>query len=137
MTTVSDTPLRPEARFGADAVRLFREKGWWRDDALTDYLDRWADAQPDHLAVSDGTVVLDYANLRAQAYRFGAALRRLGVQPGERVSVQLPNWSEFVVAYLAIERIGAVIVPIMPIYRHREVTHALNQAGVVAVITAG
>jgi non-ribosomal peptide synthetase component E (peptide arylation enzyme) len=138
MTTIeTNAPLRPEERFGDDAVRLFREKAWWRDDALTDYLDRWADAQPEHLAVSDGTVVLDYANLRAQAYRLGAALRRLGVKQGDRVSVQLPNWSEFVVAYLAIERIGAIIVPIMPIYRHREVEHALHQAGVVAVICAG
>jgi non-ribosomal peptide synthetase component E (peptide arylation enzyme) len=136
-TAATSTSLRPEARFGDDAVRLFREQRWWRDDALTDYLDRWADTQPEHLAVSDGTVVLDYANLRGQGYRLGAALRRLGVQPGERVCVQLPNWSEFVVAYVAIQRIGAIIVPIMPVYRHREVTHALNQAGVVVVITAG
>ncbi len=136
-TTATNLPLRPEEHFGQDRVRLFRERGWWRDDALTGYLDRWAEIQPDHLAVSDGTVVLDYANLRAQAYRLGAALRRMGVQTGERVSVQLPNWSEFVVAYLAIQRIGAIIVPIMPIYRHREVTHALEQAGVVAVITTG
>jgi non-ribosomal peptide synthetase component E (peptide arylation enzyme) len=135
--TTANAPLEPTTRFGAERVRLFRERGWWRDDALTDYLDRWADSQPEHLAVSDGTMVLDYANLRAQAYRLGAALRRMGVQRGDRVSVQLPNWSEFVVAYLAIQRIGAIIVPIMPIYRHREVTHALHQAGVVVVITAG
>jgi non-ribosomal peptide synthetase component E (peptide arylation enzyme) len=138
MTTTSmDYSLTPEARFGEQNVRRFRARGWWRDDAMTDYLDRWADHQPNHLAVYDGEIRLDYANLRAQAYRLGAGLRKLGVRRGERVAVQLPNWSEFVVAYVAIQRIGAIIVPIMPIYRRREVTHALNQAGVAVVIGAG
>jgi cyclohexanecarboxylate-CoA ligase/acyl-CoA synthetase len=138
-TTTSGTVAAPtpQARFSPDQIRRYRERGWWRDDTLVGYLDRWADATPDHPAVSDGALILDYANLRAQAYRLGAALKRLGVRRGERVAVDLPNWSEFIVSYLAIERIGAIIVPIMPIYRHREVIHALNQAGVVAVISAG
>ena len=70
----------------------------------------------------DGYSALTGVRLREQAYRLAAALRWLGVEAGNRVQVQLPNWNEFVVVYVALARIGAVLVPTMPIYRHDEVT---------------
>jgi cyclohexanecarboxylate-CoA ligase/acyl-CoA synthetase len=115
----------------------FRERGWWRDGSLTDLLDRWATERPDARFVSDGTLELSYAQVRARAYRLGAELRRAGVRAGDRVVVQLPNWSEFAVAYLAVARIGAVLVPVMMVYRSNEVGHVLRNSGAVAAITTG
>jgi acyl-CoA synthetase (AMP-forming)/AMP-acid ligase II len=51
--------------------------------------------------------------------------------------MQLPNWAEFVVGDLAIARIGAVVVPIMTVYRRTEVGHVLRNSGAVAAITTG
>lgn len=69
--------------------------------------------------------------------RLGATPLRGGVRPGDRVAMQLPNWAEFVVSYLAIARIGAVMVPIMTVYRQTEVEHVLRNSGAVAAITTG
>ncbi|MCW2720772.1 MAG: hypothetical protein QOG20_2630 [Pseudonocardiales bacterium] len=129
--------LTAEARFGAASVQDFRERGWWQDGSAAALLDRWAKEHPERRFVSDGTVELDWATTRARAYRLGARLRELGVRPGDRVAVQLPNWAEFAVSYLAIARIGAVTVPIMTVYRHTEVAHVLRNSGAVAAITTG
>jgi 3-phosphoshikimate 1-carboxyvinyltransferase len=62
------------------------------------------------------------------ADRTAALLLELGVEPGEPVACQLPNWGEFVVIALATLRIGAVSCPIMPIFREREVSYALARS---------
>jgi acyl-coenzyme A synthetase/AMP-(fatty) acid ligase len=115
----------------------YREKGWWQAKTLPSYLDEFAASSPDRVFVTDGIRSLTYAHLQGEAYRFGAALRRLGIDAGDRVVVQLPNWAEFVVTYLALARIGAVLVPIMPIYRHNEVRYVLNHSEAVAAVTCG
>lgn len=136
---ITDTTreLTVTGRFDAGSVQRFRERGWWRDGSAAALLDRWAAERPDQRFVSDGTVELDYATLRGRAYRLGARLLELGVRPGDRVAVQLPNWAEFAVSYLAIARIGAVMVPIMTVYRHTEVGHVLRNSGAVVAVTTG
>jgi acyl-CoA synthetase (AMP-forming)/AMP-acid ligase II len=129
--------LTAQSRYGAESVRKFREQGWWQDGSAAALLDRWAQTRPTDRFVSDGTAELDYASVRDRAYRLGARLLGLGVRRGDRVLVQLPNWAEFPVAYLAIARIGAVMVPVMMVYRHAEVQHVLRNSGAVAVITTG
>jgi acyl-CoA synthetase (AMP-forming)/AMP-acid ligase II len=138
MVTAEATPaLTAEGRYGPESVRRFREQGWWRDGSAAALLDHWADATPTRRFVSDGIVELDYATVRRRARGLGVALLRRGVEAGDRVAVQLPNWAEFVVSYLAIARIGAVMVPIMTVYRHTEVGHVLRDSGAVAAITTG
>ena len=67
-----------------------------------------------------------------------AGLRSLGVRVGDRIAVQLPNWPEYVLTYFALARLGAVIVPLMPIYRHKEVAYILGLTGASAYVgTAG
>jgi acyl-CoA synthetase (AMP-forming)/AMP-acid ligase II len=137
MVTAETSTLTVDDRYDAESVRQFRERGWWRGGSAAALLDHWADATPTRRFVSDGTTELDYRTVRERAYGLGAALLRRGVRPGDRVAVQLPNWAEFVVSYLAIARIGAVMVPIMTVYRHTEVEHVLRNSGAVAAITTG
>src|SRR5262249_35484659 len=56
------------------------------------------------------------------------------IRHGDAVTVQLPNWSEFGVVMLALERIGAVINPVAPIFRRRELGVMLRLAGSVAAV---
>jgi cyclohexanecarboxylate-CoA ligase len=60
--------------------------------------------------------------------RIALGLAGLGVQPGEVVSFQLPNWWQYPALYLACVRIGAVANPLMPIFRQRELRYMLNFA---------
>ena len=62
-----------------------------------------------------------YRELQAETDRCALGLLELGVQPGDVVSFQLPNWIEFLVLHFAATRIGAVSNPLIPIYRDREV----------------
>ena len=134
---ITDAALRPEDVYDPATIARFRSAGFWRDEVLSASVDRLAAAQPDRVIVTDGYAALTAAQLRAQAYRLAAALAGLGVRAGDRVQVQLPNWNEFVVIYVALARIGAVLVPTMPIYRHDEVLYALQHSGAKVSVVAG
>ena len=133
---VSDV-IRPDQRYSAETIAGFRAAGHWRDGALGERLEHWVARQGEQIAVSDGYSELSWEQLRAQAYRFAAQLRGMGIGAGDRVQVQLPSWNEFVVIYVALARIGAVVVPSMPIYRWDEVRHAINHAGAKVSVVCG
>ena len=91
-----------------------RERGWWRDATLYDDVAAAAARHPDKVAIvghrhatasAAPTVdVLSYRHLLARADRFAAGLLELGVQPGDVVSFQLPNWWHVAALHLACAR---------------------------------
>lgn len=95
--------------------------GYWVNRTITDYLDEHAAATPDKIAFVDARREISYAELRRQVDRCALGLLELGVQPGDVVSFQLPNWIEWIVVHFAASRIGAISNPLIPIYREREV----------------
>src|SRR6202171_5787510 len=125
------------ARYDDEKVRSFYDSGVWRPEVHSDLLDAWCLRQPQKVAVSDGTSELTYAELRGQSYRLGAALRRMGVEAGDRVVVQLPNWCEFAVTYAALARIGAVMVALMTVYRHDEIAYIAELTAAKGIVTTG
>jgi non-ribosomal peptide synthetase component E (peptide arylation enzyme) len=124
------------SRYSAAQIQEFRDRGQWDQTSLHTYLDALATADPDRPALTDGYGALTRGELRAQARRLARSLLRLGIRPGDRVQVQLPNWNEFVVVYVALARIGAVLVPTMPVYRHDEVRYVLRHSGARMSIVA-
>ncbi|MGP0025353.1 MAG: 3-phosphoshikimate 1-carboxyvinyltransferase [Streptosporangiaceae bacterium] len=101
---------------------------------------QWARERPDATAVTDTGPpgrTWTWAGLDAQADQVAALLLELGVQPGEPVAYQLPNWGEFVVITLAALRIGAVCCPLMPIYRSREMAFMLRRSGARVLFVPG
>jgi cyclohexanecarboxylate-CoA ligase len=83
--------------------------------------------QPDEPAVMEGDVCLTYSELLDAAKRVAAGLQDLGVRPGDRVVTQLPNWWEATVASWAVFLAGAVLVPVVPIYRSQELAFIIGQ----------
>ena len=67
--------------------------------------------------------------------RFAAALQSLGVRKGDRVAVHLPNCPQFVTAYYAALRAGAIVVPCNPIYTARELEYQLIDSGAAVIVT--
>ena len=122
-------------------ARAMRSQGLWLDQTIDDYLAAAAAATPDKPALiayrSDRTEPrrLSYRELTDRIARAAAALRGLGVGRGDVVAIQMPNWWEFAVAALAANRIGAVVNPLMPIFREREMGYMLGfaQAKVLVV----
>ena len=116
-------------------------QGLWHDRTINDDLDACLAACPDKLAltayrIDAGDVRrFTYRELAAMADRVAIGLTRLGVQKNDIVACQLPNWWQFTVTYLACSRIGAVINPLMHIFRERELNFMLKH-GEAKVIVA-
>jgi len=106
-------------------------QGYWLDRTINDALDACVTACADKTAltavrVESGEVSrLRYRELATLADRIAVGLARLGVRRNDVVSVQLPNGWPFVALYLACARIGAVMNPLMHIFRERELSFML------------
>lgn len=79
---------------------------------------------------------LSYADLQQLTGRIGHVLKRLGVEPGDRVAIRIPNRPSFVATWLAIQKIGAVGVATMPMLRAREIAYIVNDCGVKVMIAS-
>jgi len=107
-------------------------QGLWHDKTINTELDACVAACPDKLALTavqaeSGAVTrFTYRELAAMADRVAVGLHRLGVRKNDIVACQLPNWWQFTVTYLACSRIGAVINPLMHIFRERELSFMLK-----------
>lgn len=77
-----------------------------------------------------------YGDLMAYAQRFAAALLDLGVKPGERVMIYLPNSIQWIVSWLGIQRAGAVGLPITPIYTPHDVAYIANDSNAETIVCA-
>lgn len=99
-------------------------------------LEQAARRNGERVAVSLGDDGLSYAELDERARRLAAYLRSVGVGPGATVGVMLPNVPEFPVAYHAVLRCGAAVVPMNVMLRPREIAYTLEDAGATALIAA-
>jgi long-chain acyl-CoA synthetase len=77
---------------------------------------------------------LTYADLLAEVERFSAVLAGLGVRKGDRVGFLLPNCPEYVIAFYACQRLGAIAVGNNPLYTERELEHQLKDAGISVMV---
>jgi long-chain acyl-CoA synthetase len=82
----------------------------------------------DRPAVRLDDTVLSYADLDDRSGRVAALLQASGVRPGDRVAIMLPNLPEFAVIYYGILRAGAVVVPMNPLLKEREVAYYLGDS---------
>ncbi len=115
-------------------------EGHWRDRTINDALDACVAACPDKLALTalqvetGATTRFTYRELARMADRIAVGLSRLGVGRGDIVACQLPNWWQFTLIYLACSRIGAVMNPLMHIFRERELSFMLQHGEAKVVI---
>jgi non-ribosomal peptide synthetase component E (peptide arylation enzyme) len=103
-----------------DAAR-FRAHGWWSERCLFEIVDEWAERTGEKLAVSDGTHEWTYAQLRDVGLRAAQVLHDLGVRPGDAITVQIPNSALIPALHSAVNRLGAVFVPVPEMWRAAEV----------------
>ncbi|MDT7563717.1 MAG: mycobactin salicyl-AMP ligase, partial [Pseudonocardiales bacterium] len=120
-----------------ELAERYRDAGYWRPDTLGGLLRVWAARSGDTVAVVDGRPDgprLSYAELDRRADETAAGLRGLGIEPGDRVVVHLPNTVEFVVAMFALLRCAAVPVLALPAHRFVEIEHFARLSDAVAYL---
>ncbi len=88
-----------------------------------------AAADADHPALKFDDLVLTYGQLEDAVMRAAGLLRDRGVEPGDRVGMQLPNVPYFPIIYFGVLRLGAVVVPMNPLLKEKEVGYHLSDSG--------
>lgn len=102
--------------------------------ALTANLDGAVARFPDRIALDFLGATTTYAQLGDQVARAAQALRDIGVRPGDRVALILPNCPQHVVAFYAVLRLGAIVVEHNPLYTTDELAHQLADHGATIAI---
>lgn len=98
---------------------------------IPEALDRAAQAWPSKVALSfvASPERFTWAQLRDTVARLRTGLENIGVRPGDKVGIMIPNQAEFPLAWLAVIEAGAVAVPFNPRYTRREAEYVLSDAG--------
>lgn len=137
----TDRRVNWERRLELDGAR-------WADQTIGDHFRRCVEQSPDKIAVQElhpsierlpslkvrDQDRLTYRQLDEKASQYAAGMVDLGIQRGDRVAVQLPNWWQWSALALACQRIGAILVPIVSSNREREVGHILDDSGAKLVV---
>ena len=104
------------------------------DRTLLDYLADLARDRGDEPALLFKGASMSYAELESQSDACAAALAALGVRPGDRIALLLPNCPQFLVAEFGVWKAGGIVVALNPIYTERELEAALTLYGASLVI---
>jgi long-chain acyl-CoA synthetase len=105
------------------------------DHTLTDYLADAARERPDAPAILFKGTTLSFADLARLSDTCGAAFAALGVRPGDRVALVLPNCPQFVIAQFGAWKAGAIVAPLNPTYTDHDLEGALRDQGVETLVT--
>ncbi|WP_182378185.1 AMP-binding protein [Nocardioides sp. WS12] len=124
-------------RYSEEDIASFYEQGYWQERSFYGLVTDQAARRPDAPFLVDVSTTMTYAEFAEHALRLAAGLKRAGLKRGERIAVQLPNWVEFPLLAVAASRIGAILVPIMTIYRGDEVGYVLQHSGASLAVTSG
>ncbi|MGF7238020.1 MAG: AMP-binding protein, partial [Frankia sp.] len=97
---------------------------------LDDAAARW----PTQIAATFLGLDMTYAQLRAETDALAGGLAKIGVKPGDRVAMILPNCPQTLMAFYAVLRLGAIVVEGNPLYTEHELAHQLVDSGAEVVI---
>lgn len=126
---ITDLKINEEQR------KKYYEKGYWTEDTIRDVWDRQAAAHRDDEYVADDQGArYTYGEIDDAASRLAAWLVDQGIESGDVVTLQFPNWAEFCIAYVACFKAGAVIQSLARNFNGADLTYAMNLVGSKAYI---
>jgi len=101
---------------------------------LFTFLDESAEKYPDAVATIFQNKRVTYRELKDAVDRFATALQKMGVARRDKVALFLPNIPQFVISYYGALKAGAIVVPISPLYKEREVAHQIHDSGAKTLV---
>jgi non-ribosomal peptide synthetase component E (peptide arylation enzyme) len=112
-----------------ELARRYAASGLWMNKTFFAFIEEGAAAHPEREVFADGKRRISYGGLKDEILRCAELYRRIGLKRGDVVTVQLPNWIEFAVAFFALELIGAIANKVNPDFRARELDYILKFSG--------
>src|SRR6266571_3213212 len=147
---MTDTPSSVSNNRPHLQAELFRPSLQYPSHSYAEILSKTAERYPENEAVifslpihpvtdprqngNKKDVNLTYRELDALVNAFANALLNLGIQKGDRVCLLMTNRPEFIISWFALARIGAIISPMNPSYKEREVAYQLSNCEAVAIV---
>ncbi|MEW6664526.1 MAG: AMP-binding protein [Thermodesulfobacteriota bacterium] len=116
-------PIDGFTPYGKKEVEKYTRMRWWLGMTWGDVFDKHTDVYPHKIGLVDDTGRWTNRELRQSVDRLAIALVELGIRPKDRVLLQLPNWHEFVFSFLALQKIGAITVMLLPRHNQIEINH--------------
>ena len=121
--------------FPPEFAQRYREKNYWRDKSLAEEFGAVFARFADRVAVVDRGRSFTYAQVDRAAERLASNLLDAGLEPLDRVVVQLPNAIEFVYLYLALQKIGCIPIAALATHRYLEISQFAKLSGASACVT--
>lgn len=116
-----------EIKINSSRKKIYEKMGYWGDKTLLDY---WNVSVKDYadreFVVDDRGYRYTYKEIDEKAGVIASYFIKVGIEPGDVISFQIPVWSEFVLIVVACMKVGAVINPIGMCYDEKEVVYLLN-----------
>jgi len=109
------------------------DKAWEKESTFTRF-ERMTERYSDRTAVLYLGERFSYSHLRELSERFAGFLIGMGVKKGDRVMLYISNCIQWVIAFLGIQKIGAVVVPVSPIYTSFEIEYMIKDSGTETII---
>jgi acetyl-CoA synthetase len=132
-------PVLPRAKDYDSLYRQFRWPVPARYNIAVDVCDRWAEKEPDRLAIlharPDGDERITYGWLREASNRLANVLRANGIARGDRVAILLPQSPEVAAIHVAIYKLGAVALPLAVLFGMDALSYRLQNSGAAALVT--
>ena len=127
-------PIDGFAPYAKKEVEKYTSMRWWLGLTWGDVFNKHTDIYPDKIGLVDGTGRWTNREFRQSVDKLAVSFIELGIQPKDRVLLQLPNWHEFVFSFLALQKIGAITVILIPRHNQTEINHFCNLTEPVAWI---
>ncbi len=127
-------PIQGFQPYKPEDVEKYVKYRWWLGLTWGDMFDKATDLYPRKEALVDDTSRFTYHELREKVDRLAIGLMRLGIGERDFVLLQIPNWHEFIFAFFALQKIGAIVVLLVARHSLSEVSYLSNLTNPVAWI---
>ncbi|AMU14904.1 AMP-binding protein [Burkholderia cenocepacia] len=102
--------------------------------SLVQFFDECTTRFADRVAYVSAGASMTYRTLAQKVDAFASYLQSLGVKPGDRVAIMLPNTFQYPVALFGTLKAGAIVVNVNPLYTARELAHQLKDSGAQTIV---
>jgi len=120
--------------FPESFVKLYREKGYWRDQSLRDEFSHVYQSFDHRVALVDGDKTFTYRDMDRVTTNLALNLLSIGLKPLDRVVPTLPNCHEFVLLYFALQKIGAIPIAALVTHRFAEINQFVQLSGATTCV---
>ena len=120
--------------YRTEDVERYNKYRWWLGLTWGDMFNKATDLYPQKEGLADDTTRFTYGQLREKVDRFALGLMDLGIRERDFVLLQIPNWHEFIVAFYALQKVGAITVLLIARHGLAEIKHVCGLTHPVAWI---